>query len=304
MRPPPAAAGGVNPPPADAAAGPDAGPAVAGPAGGMANVNGAGAAPPAAAAAEEAAGNGARRRRRPRVGTGEWLRENRALPLHDTCDVTIVEACHWLATLKSSCRMTDEAIDKICLMVSKFLLPEGNHFPPSYHLVKATLGMDSSKSCTEHICDKCWSVFPHLSHADFSAHAHDTCTATGVLGTADGVCGNRRFNISDTGVITPKRCLYQFDVQETVTDLLEVSLSDLQEVKAQRAADFADQATFWGSPAGRSLDAACGQKFSNPAAGEVAMVFSLGVYVYMPTCVYAKCTSWSSAIYISGAICR
>lgn len=237
--------------------------------------------PPAAPADDDAADvdvpGQPQRRRAIKAGTGRWFLSNRAKPITPDHSVSIIEACHWLATLKSSSRMTDEAVDKICLMIHKFLLPEGNYFPPSYHIVKATLGVDSSAACTDHICDKCWSVFPRLSPASFAAHADDVCNAVGLPGCLSGPCGNPRFNKSETGVLAPKRSFYQFDVADTVHDLLEVAFGNLPEVLAQRRADFSDPATFWGSPAGKQLDTACGHKFTNPAEGEVAMVFSLGM---------------------------
>lgn len=211
-----------------------------------------------------------------KAGTGRWFLANRAKPIAPDHPVTIIEACHWLATLKSSSRMTDEAVDKTCQMIHKFLLPDGNLFPPSYHIVKATLGVDSSAACTDHICDKCWTVFPRLSPADFAAHADDVCKAVGLPGCLTGPCGNPRFTKSETGVIAPTRSFYQFDIAETVHDLLEVAFGNLPEVLAQRRADFNNPATFWGSPAGSQLDAACGHKFTNPAEGELAMVFALG----------------------------
>lgn len=248
----------------------DGGHAYAGQAGGL----------PEAAAMElpdDGAPPAQRPRRAPKAGTGEWFRVHRADPILPDHDVTIVEACHWLATLKSASRMTDDAVDKVCLMVSKFLLPSGNLFPTSYHMVKATLGVENSKACTDHICDNCWSVFPRLPAAEFPAHADDVCQASGLPGCIGGVCGNPRFDRSETGAVTPKRSIYQFDVAETVRDLLEVTLDNWDQVKAQRDVDFGQPATFWGSPAGKQLDAACGYKFSNPPVGEIAVNFALGV---------------------------
>lgn len=225
---------------------------------------------------EPALGQGHVHHRAPKAGTGEWFFMHRAEPICPGHSVTIVEACHWLATLKSSTRMTDEVVDQFCLMVSKFLLPPGNLFPTSYHMVKATLGVENSKACTEHICDKCWSVFPRLHHSEFENHAEDVCQATGIPGCLGGVCGNPRFERTETGTVLPKRCLYQFNIADTVRDLLEVSLSDWDQVAAQRAADFNQPETFWGSPAGKQLDASCGHLFSNPPPGEVAVNFALG----------------------------
>lgn len=269
----------------DAAGGGQAGPGAAGDAddvgmmgpAGAPNVFPDGAAGPALPGpAEDFEPQARRQRRAPKAGTGEWFRVHRAEPILPGHAVTIVEACHWLASLKSSSRMTDDALDKVCLMVSKFLLPPGNLFPTSYHMVKATLGVENSKACTDHICDKCWSVFPKLREEDFAEHANDVCQASGLPGCVGGVCGNARFETSEVGTVLPKRSFYQFSVEETVRDLLEVTLGNWDQVHAQRRADFQQAATFWGSPAGRQLDAACGHKFSNPPDGEIAVNFALG----------------------------
>lgn len=216
------------------------------------------------------------RRRAPRTGTGEWFFMHRADPISPGHPVTILEACHWLASLKSRSRMTDDVVDSVCLMISKFLLPDGNLFPTSYHMVKATLGVENSKTYTDHICDKCWSVFPKLSPDEFADHVDDTCLASGLPGCLGGVCGNPRFDQTDTGVVLPKRSVYQFSIEETVRDLLEVTLSDWDQVSAQRMADFEQPETFWGSPAGAALDESCGHLFSRPPAGEIAVNFALG----------------------------
>lgn len=214
--------------------------------------------------------------RMPKAGTGAWFRMHRTQPICPGHSVSIAEACHWLATLKSSSRMTDEAVDKVCMMVSKFLLPSGNFFPSSYHMVRTTLGVDDSRLYTDHICDKCWSVFPRLPAAELSAHANDVCQASGHPGCLHGTCGNPRFEQSETGNVLPRRSIYQFGVGETVRDLLETALENWEQVKTQRAADFGQPETFWGSPAGKQLDAACGNLFSNPPYGEIAVIFALG----------------------------
>ena len=57
-------------------------------------------------------------------------------------------------------------------------------------------------------------------------------------------CGNLRFNVSDTGVVTPKRTMYQFDVRETVLDLLDPVWGGLDAYMRKRQADFEDSSTF------------------------------------------------------------
>lgn len=206
-------------------------------------------------------------------GTGAWLRSCRAQPIHPGSPVTVLQAAYWLGTMKNENRVTDEVIDRLCGMIHKLLLPPGNLFPPSYHMVKAVLEVESSTACAKHICDKCWSVFPHLEHADYSACSDAECTRPG--------CCNKRFTVSDSGVVVPKRTMYQFDVRDTVLDLLDPVWADLDPYLRQREADFGDSATFWGSPAGQSIDKATGYKFSQPGPNEVAIPFGLGNFQHM-----------------------
>lgn len=208
-------------------------------------------------------------------GTGAWLRSRRSDPIHPGSSVTILQAAYWLGTMKNENRVTDEVIDRICGMVHKLLLPKGNLFPTSYHMVKAVLEVEASSACARHICDQCWTLFPHMDQADYSASSDAVCTQLG--------CGNQRFNVSDTGVVVPKRTMYQFDVRDTVLDLMDPIWSDLEAYLKQRQEDFADDATFWGSPAGRCLDQAAAFKFSQPGPDEVAIPFGLGTIAVLGT---------------------
>lgn len=204
----------------------------------------------------------------PKRGTGAWLRSRRSDPITPGCSVTVLQAAYWLGTMKNENRVTDEVIDRMCGMIHKLLLPPGNLFPPSYHMVKAVLEVESSSTCAKHVCDKCWSLFTHMEPIDYSACCDDVCTKPG--------CGNRRFNVSDSGVVAPKRTMYQFDVRATVLDLMDPIWESLELYRNQRKEDFNNNTTFWGSPAGHSLDQATGFKFSQPGPDEVAIPFGLG----------------------------
>lgn len=171
--------------------------------------------------------------------------------------------------MKNENRVTDEVIDRTCGMIHKLLLPPGNLYPSSYHMVKAVLEVEASSACARHICDECWSLFPPMEQSQYSECVDATCSHNG--------CGNKRFAVSDSGVVAPKRTMYQLDVRETVLDLMDPIWEDLQPYLKQRQDDFDDAATFWGSPAGRCLDEATGFKFSRPAPDEVAIPFGLGM---------------------------
>lgn len=204
----------------------------------------------------------------PRRGTGAWLRANRDKPITPGHHVTVVQACYWLAIMKNEHRVTDEVVDRVCAMMHHLILPKGNLYPSSYHMVKAVLGVESSAACVQHICDKCWSVFPPMETSEYQANSDAVCTNKG--------CGHPRFNVTESGTAQPRRSMYHFDVRETVLDLMDPLFGQLDDYKAQRMLNFENSCSFWASPAGRLIDQSTGYKFSRPAADEIAIPFSLG----------------------------
>lgn len=208
--------------------------------------------------------------RPPKKGTGAWLCAHRGDPITPGHAVTVVQACYWLATMKNDHRVTDTVIDQYCAMMHHLILPPDNLYPASYHMVKAVLDVESSTTCTKHICDKCWTVFPTMDPAQYHGNADAVCAAEG--------CGNRRFDVSETGGVFPKRNIYYFDVRATVLDLLDPVLEDLDAYREQRKQAYQDPASFLSSPAGLHVDAAIGHKLSNPSVeeNEIVIPFSVG----------------------------
>lgn len=207
--------------------------------------------------------------RRLKKGTGAWLCEHRGDPIAPGHTVTVVQACYWLASMKNDHRVTDTVIDQFCAMMHHLILPADNLYPASYHMVKAVLDVESSKACTRHICDKCWTVFPDMHSALYPGNADAVCAAEG--------CGNRRFDVSDTGVVLPKRNIYCFDVRSTVLDLLDPILEDLDTYREQREQAYKDPASYFRSPAGQYVDAAIGHKLSAPSEDEIVIPFTMGM---------------------------
>ena len=205
----------------------------------------------------------------PKMGSGAWYYQHRTKKIVLGHSVSCLQACVWLATMKTEYRVTDVVIDMICAMIHLFILPPGNYFPTSYHIVKAVLAVDACAASVHHICDKCWTLYRPLPPDEYKANANAVCENEG--------CSNPRFVVSDTGVVSPQRCLYHFDVRLSLFDLLDPLWDRLDEIVQQRQINFGDPSTFWGSPAGRQLDQACRYKFSRPADDELAIMLSLGV---------------------------
>ena len=169
-------------------------------------------------------------------------------------------------------RISDHAFDTLCNFFANVVFGQvdGNMFPPSYHLVKAVVEVPPASSCRYHICDKCWTIFPPTRPEEHKQHATDVCGQEG--------CGNDRFKktIHNKTVPSQKRCVYDFGIEETVTDLLSATSDLLAQLELNRKADFSDPASFLSSPAGQMLDARCGYRISNPRPNEIVVLLSLG----------------------------
>lgn len=203
----------------------------------------------------------------PKAGTGAWYHYHRTKSIVAGHAVTVLEACFWLATLKHDHKVTDVVINMVCGMVHRLLLAPGNLFPPSYHIVKKVLGVDKFQARRSHICEVCWTIFPDLDPALFAAHAQDQCA-----------CGGPRFLVSPTGVVTPQRSIFRFDVRQSVIDLIQPTIQQFNEYKAAVAEQCNDPTSFWGSPAGRMLDARINHRVSNSQdPDEIVISVSVGV---------------------------
>ena len=200
-------------------------------------------------------------------GTARWYRQKRYHFITEGSTVTVLKAAYWVALMKSQLRVTDIVIDTVCAMIHYLLLPAGNMFPPSYHLVRSVLGVPHSSTVTRHVCDKCWSLFPDLDPLEWAAHANEVCETPG--------CNNDRFEVPTSGPPKAKRNVYYFGDRASIVDLIcKPGVYDA--ITSNREKSFDEEGTFWASPAGKALDEACGFKFSAPAADEFAVLVTLG----------------------------
>lgn len=214
---------------------------------------------------QQTAGMGGRR------GSGAWYRARSSHSITAGHSVTVLQAAYWVATTKSQLRITDAAINAFCSMIHTLLLPGGNLFPPSYHIVKAILEVEADQQYERHLCTKCWRVFPRLPHSAWHEHRDAVCFGPG--------CAQRRFTLGPTGKVAPCRRAWEFGTYETMLSVLavpEVLEGFVEYIQNIRPLDFAQNWTFWGSPAGQALDRRCRMKFSNPGPGEIAMLWSFG----------------------------
>ena len=201
-------------------------------------------------------------------GTGQWYFDNRDLLVWPGTTATVLDVCLWLAGIKSDFRLPDAAVDAICLMIHWLLLPKDNNFPPSYHLIRAALGVPATVTCVRHVCDSCWKLFPAIQPDQHGAHKDEKCNTQG--------CDRPRFMLETSGKPVPRRSAYFFGEEETFLDLVSKP-GMLDAVLEHRKESLNQPESFWGSEAGASLNRACGYKFTHPADDEVAVVVSLGV---------------------------
>lgn len=175
----------------------------------------------------------------------------------------------WIAQLKSLFRIQDVVVDTWCRFIHYLLLPDGNLFPPSFHLVKAVLDVPDVSSVTRHVCPQCWELFPELDPSDHQHHLEDTCGTPG--------CTQPRFDVDLTGKGVPVRSVFYFGEEASLKDLL-LQPGLLMSIQEARAAAIEDKTSFINSPAGKALDKAYGNKITNPDPGEVVLLFGLGVF--------------------------
>lgn len=199
----------------------------------------------------------------PRAGSAVWWYLNRRQRIVPGHRVTVVQAAYWVAMMKRELRISDAAINRTCQLIHFLLLPKHNLFPPSYHLIKAVLGVASDVKCIRHVCDTCWSLLPHVDPDKYDKD--DRCDD----------CGRTRFTKDTTGLLSPRRCVYYFGDLECLLHLLTTP-GMLEAIASYRADSAHDPCSFLHTPAGRALDRACGYKFSKPGPLEIAILFSLG----------------------------
>ena len=200
-------------------------------------------------------------------GTAAWWRQRRMDPVSDTCRLTVLTVSMWIASLKSMFRMSDVVVDMWCRFVHYLLLPDGNMFPPSFHLVKAVLAVPDVSSVTRHVCPQCWTLFPGIKPCDHTHHLDDVCNTPG--------CTQKRFEVDLAGKGAPCRSVFYFGEAASLKDLI-LQPGVLAAVRAHRVHALTDPAGFWQSPAGRALNAACGGIFAKADPDEIALLFSLG----------------------------
>ena len=217
----------------------------------------------------------------PRRDTAAYLNFFLASTLFAGHAVKVREVAVWLARLASEHRITNSAMDSFCQMVHFLLLPEGNLFPKSYHMLRGALAVEDSHDCERHICDACWELFPDIPGDSHAVHADEVCQRPG--------CNNPRFKRGPGGHVTPKRSAFYFGDKETFVDLV-CKPDMLPAMLSHRKEAFKDPESFWNSPAGRELNARCGNKFDETSieADEFAVLVSLGAAL---ACVSL---SWSS----------
>lgn len=173
--------------------------------------------------------------------------------------------------MKTAFRVTDVAIDLWCRLVHFILLPHGNLFPPSFHLMKAVLAVPDARSVTRHVCTSCWKLYPDTRRPASVPDAHERCQTPG--------CPGVRYTPDLAGRLIPDRSVYYFGASQTVGELIRQP-GILKQLKAERENALEDKTSFLYSPAGRALDKATGFRFTKPRNDEFALLLTIGAGPY------------------------
>lgn len=213
----------------------------------------------------------------PRSDTGAYLHYSLAEFIHDDHEVTVREVTVWLAKLASDHRLPNAAMDSLCQMVHFLLLPPGNLFPRSYHMLRCALAAEDSHSCESHVCDECWKVFPAIPAGSHAEHADEVCARPG--------CDNTRFKRGPGGHVSPKRSAFFFGDEDTFADLASKPHM-LPAILQHRKEALDDPESFWCSPAGKELNMKCRNKFDQTDINgdEFAVLVSLGASLACAQC--------------------
>lgn len=203
--------------------------------------------------------------------TGAWYHYHRVCPLLPGHDTTVMQACFSMCMLKDQHRVPDVVVDKICGYIHHVLLPSGNMFPPSYHLMKAVAAVPPATSTAVDVCDSCWAVYPHPPSDQHPSTEATTCDR----------CGAARYKDASHGRRVPCRQMYNFGARQTAIDLITRPGMAHAIVDSRREA-WSRPESFWASAAGQALNRSCGGVFQLPGPNgdvpdKLAIAFTLGV---------------------------
>jgi hypothetical protein len=89
-----------------------------------------------------------------------------------------VDVLFFIVKLHMDSRIDRAALNSLLHFLAKELLPVGNLLPPSLHLCKKVLGVESWRAKERHVCnsEKCVGhVFGHLDRKEWNHHKHEQC---------------------------------------------------------------------------------------------------------------------------------
>ena len=206
----------------------------------------------------------------PTKRSGAWYRYHRQCPIWPGHGTTVMQACFSMCMLKDQHRVPDVVVNKLCGYIHNVILEPGNMFPPSFHLLKAVAGVPAGNSTAVDLCDRCWQLYPVLSSDAPMPPVDDACRQ----------CGAARYKDALNGCRVPRRQLFNFGARQTVVDLI-TKPGMVEAVLDSRRDAWTQQHSFWGSPAGRALNDACGDAFQvttppGEIPDEMAIAFCLG----------------------------
>ena len=203
--------------------------------------------------------------------TAKYYIDRRFHPIHPGAEITVLGSAYLMCEVKDKYNLHDMALDHLCRLQAEVFLPTGNHFPPSYYLMKKVLGYVAADQFEGHICDNCSHVYPKLDKDKWAAN--QTCNT----------CGAKRFKTGRNKRLTPVKRFWDFGIDRILRTWF--ATPSTSEVLGQER-DFNDAATFLGSPYGKMLDTMCNKKFSGPGENEMALYLSIGT---TPTSALGRC---------------
>lgn len=182
--------------------------------------------------------------------------------LYAGCQLTVLQVAFTLLSFKLQLHLSNVAMEKLCWLLAKVLLPADNHMPHSlYHLHKLC-GVESSIEAQRHCCWKDHYVWPYLSKNKWKGHKDDKCPKCG-----ENRFVNRRGDRSSYGGLKPAKVLYYFGLEQCIKHLHSLPMWNAARAQVDRNVNTDECKTLFGSKYSQLLNTRLGNKLCDARMG-------------------------------------
>lgn len=145
--------------------------------------------------------------RKARRGSAAWWQEQKDKPIFEGAVLTVLQTAFVLLSLKGSAGMRSTLLDMLCRLMHSTILPAGNLFPPSVHILRKLVGCKSLRHYEHHTCINDCHTWDPLPEKDYQAHGDDTCPC----------CKEKRFRVGNGGRLRPRKVYWDFGLKNIIS---------------------------------------------------------------------------------------